>query len=93
VEDHESINPVPAVSAYLSHIEQHPFVHSVAGLIFGHYSDDVPRDLLDRLARFGERYGVPVAYTDDFGHCGRHAILPVGVRARLDAGRQEVLFL
>ena len=93
LEDHESINPVAAVGAYLSHIEQNPFVRSVGGLIFGHYSDDVPKELLDRLARFGDRYNVPVVYTDDFGHYCRHAVLPVGVPARLDAKGQEILFI
>lgn len=93
LEDHEKFSPVAAVSAYLSHIEQQPFIRNVAGLIFGHYADDVPKDLFDRLGRFGEKHGVPVVYTDDFGHYGRHAILPIGVRARLDAEGQALRFL
>lgn len=93
LEDHENFSPVAAVSGYLSHIEQSPFIRNVSGLIFGHYADNVPRDLLDRLWRFGDKHGVPIVYTDDFGHYGRHAILPIGVEANLDAGEQALRFL
>jgi muramoyltetrapeptide carboxypeptidase LdcA involved in peptidoglycan recycling len=32
-------------------------------------------------------------YTDDFGHGTRHAVLPIGMNAELDADRQSLLFL
>ena len=93
LEDHEKFNPVIAVSAYLSHIEQSPLIHNVGGLIFGHYANQVPEDLCRRLERFGEKHDIPVVYTDDFGHETRHSILPIGVPARLDADRQTLQFL
>ena len=42
------------------------------------------QQLLERLRRFGERYRVPVAYCDDFGHGDNHAVIPIGRTARLD---------
>jgi muramoyltetrapeptide carboxypeptidase len=92
LEDHERFRAPVAVSAYLSHIEQSPFINRVSGLIFGHYAQDVPDDLLHRLERFGAKHGVPVVYCDDFGHGNRHAILPIGVHAALDTDTQRLRF-
>ena len=85
LEDHESFSNVGAVATYLAFIEQSAFMQTVTGLIFGHYSPNVPADLLRCLERFGQRNGIPVVYTDDFGHGTRHGILPIGTRAKLDA--------
>lgn len=84
IEDHEMFGGVDYVSAMLSHIEQHDFMQAVSGFIFGHYSENVPSELLDRLKRLGERYQIPVVYCDDFGHGSNHAILPIGRMAELD---------
>ena len=40
--------------------------------------------LLTRLTRLGEKWHIPVAYSDDFGHGENSAVLPIGVRAVLD---------
>lgn len=84
LEDHESFGGVDYVSAMISHIEQQPFMESVTGLVFGHYSENPHPELLGRLRRLGEQYGIPVVYCDDFGHGGNHAILPIGRMAELD---------
>lgn len=85
LEDHAHFSEVGAVASTLAFIEQGSFMQQVGGLIFGHYADEAPDMLLQCLCRFGERHQIPVAYTDDFGHGTRHAILPIGARARLDA--------
>lgn len=90
LEDHEKFSNIAKVSSFISHIEQQNFIDNVAGLIFGHYSENVPEDLLKRLERFGRKYDVPVAYTDDFGHGVNHAILPIGGKATLDANNQTL---
>lgn len=92
LEDHEKFNKVGAVSTYLAFIGQSEFMHNVVGLIFGHYSVHVPEDLLRCLERFGTKHNIPVVYTDDFGHGTRHAILPIGVNAKLDADNQCMIF-
>lgn len=93
LEDHEMFGGVDRVSAMISHIEQQDFIHSVAGLVFGHYSDPANAQLLARLKRFGEKYQVPVAYCDDFGHGQNHAILPIGRRVRLDDKQGTLVYL
>ena len=91
LEDYEGFSPVARVSALITHLEQSGLAQRVAGLLFGHYSITVNGQLLDRLRRFGERYGVPVVYCDDFGHGSHHAILPIGRTARLDTTGEGVL--
>ena len=93
LEDHQRFSEVAAVSAYLSHIEQHPFMESVAGVLFGHYAADEQPQLWERLARLGRAHGIPVVYCDDFGHGVNHGILPIGVPAQLDADAHVLRFL
>ncbi|MCL2351674.1 MAG: LD-carboxypeptidase [Firmicutes bacterium] len=93
LEDHVKFSGVAAVSVCISAVERNPFIENVGGLIFGCYADDVPGDLLRRLQRFGEKHGVPVVYTEDFGHGVRHSILPIGIKAELDTGKQTLGFL
>jgi muramoyltetrapeptide carboxypeptidase len=92
LEDHEFFSEVGAVAEYLAFIGQSPFMQNVTGLIFGHYCVDVPDTLLRCLERFGKKHGIPVVYTDDFGHGTRHAIFPIGVDATLDATKQTLTF-
>jgi muramoyltetrapeptide carboxypeptidase len=92
LEDHEKFGKVGAVSTYLAFIAQSAFMRNVAGLIFGHYSVNVPDDLLRCLERFGTKHNIPVVYTDDFGHGTSHAILPIGMNATLNADNQMLIF-
>ena len=92
LENLEIAASVGAIATELAFIGQSAFMHNVAGLIFGHYSVNVPDAFLRCLERFGENHNIPVVYTDDFGHGTRHAILPIGVTARLDADRQCIDF-
>lgn len=92
IEDHEMFGGVDYVSAMLSHIEQHDFIKTVKGVVFGHYSENSHPELLDRLKRLGEKYQIPVVYCDDFGHGNNHAILPVGRTAELDTEKETLIF-
>ena len=85
VEDHEMFNGIEALSAHIGRLEQCGVMPRVRGLLFGHYAAPVNEDVLTRLARLGEKWGIPVAYCDDFGHGENQAILPIGVQATLDA--------
>jgi len=92
LEDHERFSGVGEVSTYLTFIGQSKFMHNVTGLIFGHYADNVPEDLLRFLERYSNIHSIPVVYTDDFGHGTRHAVLPIGEYASLDADKQQLIF-
>lgn len=93
LEDFEKFSVVGAVATYLAFIEQSPIIQNVEGVIFGHYSDNPPEILMQCLERFAKRNNIPAVYTDDFGHGTKHAIFPIGVRARLDADTHTLEFL
>ena len=92
LESHERYGTIGLTAEELAFIEQTQFISKVKGLIFGHYSTEMPHDLIHCLERFGKRHNIPVVYTDDFGHGTRHGILPIGVSAQLDADEQCVTF-
>ena len=95
VEDHEKFSAPDAVSAYLAAIWEQDFMRQVRGLIFGCYNNTgtPPEELTALLSTIGERYHIPVAYTNDIGHGSRHGILPMGCRVRLDATAGTMEFL
>lgn len=93
LEDHESFSSPAIVATYLAFIEQSEFIKQIKGLVFGHFSMNVPTDLWGVLERFGERQQIPVVYTDDFGHGKKHGILPIGMKARLDGANPGLVYL
>ena len=93
LEDYEKFSVVGAVTTYLAFIEQSAIIQNISGLIFGHYSDNPPKILFQCIERFVVRNNIPVVYTDDFGHGTKHAILPIGVNATLNADAQTLEFL
>lgn len=84
LEEHEMFFGVEHVSDSIGRLEQTPVMPHVRGILFGHYSDPMNEHLLFRLKVLGEKWGIPVAYTDDFGHGVNHAIFPFGAHATLD---------
>lgn len=84
IEDHEQFFKIEAESGFIGRFEQCGIMPHVKGLLFGHYSAPVNEQLLERLCRVGEKWGIPVAYCDDFGHGENHAIFPMGMQAELD---------
>lgn len=92
IEELDRFQSVQDVSMFLTCIGQSRLMERVTGLLFGHYSDDRSSLLFEVLERFGEKYDIPVAYCDDFGHGSSHAILPIGREAVLDTGNKTLLF-
>ena len=87
VEDNKMFNGIEAFSAHIARLEQCGIMPHVRGLLFGHYSVPADEQVLTRLTRLGEKWNIPVAYSDDFGHGENSAILPIGIRAALDTGK------
>ena len=92
IEELDKFQSVQDVSMFLTCIGQSQLMEQVTGLLFGHYSDEVSSLLFEVLERFGQKYNIPVAYCDDFGHGSNHAIFPIGKKAVLDTGNKTLLF-
>jgi muramoyltetrapeptide carboxypeptidase len=92
IEDHERFCGIESESAHIGRLEQSGVLNRTSGLLFGHYSSPVNEQLLERLRRLGERWSIPVAYCDDFGHGDNHAILPIGAKAVLDTKQHSLCY-
>ena len=86
IEDHEKFSDTRIVSRWLNDMIQKGAFEHATGLIFGHYTSDPEKleKLFAVLRRIGEKMGIPVVYTDDFGHGANMSIFPVGIRAAFD---------
>lgn len=85
IEDHIKFSTPAMVSKWFSHIEQSGLFDCVVGLLFGHYSTDEYPVIDEILTRIGKRYSIPVLSCEDFGHGVNNAIIPIGIKARLDS--------
>ena len=92
IEDHETFSSPAVVAKWFANLEHRGVMERVSGLIFGHYSTaEFP--LIDEiLLRIGDRYQIPVVRCEDFGHGMYHAVIPIGIRAELDADAGQLLF-
>jgi len=92
IEDHEKFGKMDYISAMLSHMEMSPLMPSVKGFLFGCYSDTEHPELYDRIRRLADRWHIPAAYTDDFGHGQYHAVLRIGHEAAIDTEKGTLLY-
>ena len=90
IEEHCQFFCVEHVSDLIARLEHSPIFKQARGLLFGHYSDEPNEYLLQRLTVLGQKWRIPVAYCDDFGHGENKAILPIGIRARFDSAAQTL---
>ncbi len=93
IEDHEKFGKADYYSAMLTHIEQSALMPHVRGFLMGHYAIDRHPELYERVRRLGERWDIPAACCDDFGHGPCHAILRIGAPAELDTVKQTLRYL
>lgn len=93
LEDNIAFNSPPAVSRYLSNIDQSDFFKTVSGVIIGHYSPDFNYDFDFVIKKFADKWNLPVVKCEDFGHGEYQAILPIGQTVELDATAEKITFL
>lgn len=83
-------------SCWFHHLDQAGVLARVGGVVIGHIHGDPPaapmrmRDVFLEVAR---RYAFPILQVSDFGHDCPNTVLPIGARARLDAGARELVLL
>lgn len=92
IEDHIRFNSPAVVSKYFSHIEQSGLMNCVAGLIFGHYSEETSPIINNILIRLSSKYDIPTIKCDDFGHGINNAIIPIGINAEMDTRKCSLSF-
>lgn len=93
IEDHERFSSPAVVSKWFATLEHRKVFQKAVGLIFGHYSEAASPEIDHILRRIGEKYRIPVVRCEDFGHGTSNAVLPIGVRARLDTATDTFALL
>ena len=83
--------PAYKVDRMLLQLERSGVLEGVAGLAFGRFTEtEESADVAAVLAEAAERLGLPAVVDLPFGHLPANLVLPVGVRARLDADAREL---
>ena len=83
--------PAYKVDRMLLQLERSGVLEGVAALAFGRFTEGDPApEILCVLREVSERLGVPAVADLPFGHVPENLVLPVGVRARLDAASTEL---
>jgi muramoyltetrapeptide carboxypeptidase len=91
----EDVNEEPyQLDRMLTHLRQAGVLGGVAGIVFAEMANcGTRREILDVLTERTRDLGVPVAFGLPSGHGRGKRTLPLGVRARLDAGRRTLEIL
>jgi muramoyltetrapeptide carboxypeptidase len=84
--------PAYKVDRMLVQLERAGVVDGVAGLAFGRFTAaaDDAHPIIDVLADFAEKLGVPAVLDLPFGHVEHNCTLPVGANAQLDADAAQL---
>jgi muramoyltetrapeptide carboxypeptidase len=85
-----------AGTCWFHHLEQAGVLARIGGAVIGHTDGDPPdppRRLRDVFLEVTRRHDFPVLLLSDFGHNCPNTVLPIGARARLDAGARELVLL
>jgi muramoyltetrapeptide carboxypeptidase len=84
------------LDARFQQMKQLGLFEKVRGVVIGHVQE-APQEKAYQaeniLSRVTENFDFPILKTDDFGHLCPNTVLPVGVRARLDADRAALEIL
>ncbi len=92
IEDTERFSTPRMMSMYLSHIMQSRLWPHVKGMIAG-YEELTPNEYAEGIfRRIGERYGIPVLRSEDYGHGALHTVLPIGGQVVLDADEKRLIY-
>ena len=81
------------VSCLLCHLKQIGVFEQISGLWLGHYKTKLNVKIEDVALEVVKDYDFPILKCDDFGHNCPNTTLPVGIKIRLDADKQEVVIL
>lgn len=84
LEEHSMFFGPEHFSDELARLENSPIFQQTSGILFGQYDREPNPFVLERIAWLGEKYHIPTAYSEDFGHGSHHAILRIGAGVCLD---------
>lgn len=82
------------VNHYLYHMKQNGVFDKIKGIWVGNYEHEsgieLEKILLDVL---DEEYNFPITKSNNFGHCDKKTIIPIGTKARIDTSKDKKIIL
>lgn len=82
------------VNHYLYHLKQNGIFDKIKGIWVGNYEHEseisLEKILLDVLD--GE-YNFPIIKSNNFGHCDKKTVIPIGTKARIDTTKEKKIIL
>ncbi len=90
-----SLESEPAmVSHYLAHMKQNNVFNQIKGLWIGNYEDEskisLEQIVLDTI---GDEYNFPIIKSNNFGHCDKKTVIPIGIMAKIDTNETRKITL
>ena len=83
-----------SVNHYLYHMKQNGVFDKIKGIWVGNYEHEsgisIEKILLDVLD--GE-YNFPIIKSNNFGHCDKKTVIPIGTKARIDTSKDKKIIL
>lgn len=82
------------VNHYFYHMKQNGVFDKIKGIWIGNYEHEsgiqIEKILLDVLD--GE-YNFPIIKSNNFGHCDKKTVIPIGIKARIDTSKDKKIIL
>ena len=82
------------VNHYLYHLKQNGVFDKIKGIWVGNYEHEsgieLEKILLDVL---DSEYDFPIIKSNNFGHCERKTVIPIGTKARIDTTKDKKIIL
>jgi len=82
------------VNHYLYHMKQNGVFDKIKGIWVGNYEHEsritLEKILIDVLD--GE-YNFPIIKSNNFGHCDKKTVIPIGTKARIDTSQDKKIIL
>lgn len=82
------------VNHYLYYMKQNGVFNKIKGIWVGNYEHEsgiaLEKILLDVI---DGKYNFPIIKSNNFGHCDKKTVIPIGVKARIDTTKDEKIIL
>lgn len=83
-------SPAGMASNYLYYMKQNGVFDKIKGLWIGSYESEISLEKIV-LDTIGDEYNFPIIKSNNFGHISRKTVIPIGVKAKIDTNKEEII--
>ena len=93
LEDYDKSASPEQVDCCLHILKQQKVFEKIKGLWLGHYDHESKIPYEEIVMNVVKEYNFPIVKCDDFGHNTPNTVIPIGIKARLDANNKTITLL